>query len=84
MATSDSEKTEPIKEPQKEVKVETSSSSAPAKTEPKKQNKKTEVKPVYPKYPGHSCSVCGSKRVTDDSGKYICPVFPKPSDCPVK
>lgn len=55
------------------------------KPESKKQEKKAEVsKPIYPKYPGYSCPVCGSKRLTDDSGKYICPVNPKPSECPVE
>lgn len=50
----------------------------------KKQEKKAEVKPIYPKYPGYSCPVCGSKRLTDSSGKYICPVTPKPYNCPVE
>ena len=58
--------------------------SPPPKTESKKQEKKTEPKPVYPKYPGYSCPVCGSRRVTNDAGEYICPVSPRPSDCPVK
>ena len=57
---------------------------APAKLEPKKTEKKQEIKPVYPKYQGYSCPICGSKRVTDSSGNYICPVSPKPSDCPVQ
>lgn len=52
--------------------------------EHKKQDKKTEIKSIYPKYPGYSCPVCGSKRLTDTSGKYICPVTPKPSNCPVE
>jgi rubrerythrin len=59
-------------------------SKTEVKLESKKQDKKPEVKPIYPKYQGYSCPVCGSKRVTDDSGKYICPVTPKPSDCPVQ
>nr|WFD61501.1 MAG: hypothetical protein [uncultured cyanophage] len=50
----------------------------------KKQEKKTEVKPIYPSYAGYSCPICGSKRLTDNSGKYICPVTPKPSNCPVE
>lgn len=54
------------------------------KPEAKKQEKTQDIKPIYPKYAGYSCPVCGSKRLTDDSGKYICPVTPKPSDCPVK
>ena len=56
---------------------------SPPKAESKKQEKKAEAKPIYPKYPGWSCPVCGSKRVTNNDGKYICPVSPKPSDCPV-
>lgn len=71
---------EPIKEVQKPEAVAT-----PLKTESKKQEKKAEAtKPIYPKYAGYSCPVCGSKRLTDDSGKYICPVNPKPSECPVE
>lgn len=57
---------------------------AEPKPETKKQEKVQDIKPIYPKYAGYSCPVCGSKRLTDDSGKYICPVTPKPSDCPVK
>jgi hypothetical protein len=57
---------------------------AEPKPETKKQEKVQGIKPIYPKYAGYSCPVCGSKRLTDDAGKYICPVTPKPSDCPIK
>lgn len=74
-------------EKEKEEKRETTPETAPnpVKVEPKEKTKKSEsVKSVYPPYAGWSCPVCGSKRITDDSGKYICPTTPQPSDCPVK
>jgi hypothetical protein len=57
------------------------------KTEKKKEKeleKEPEVNPFYPKYAGYSCPVCGSKRLTNDSGKYVCPLVPKPSNCSVE
>ncbi len=78
----------PEKEPIKDEQVILETPVAQVKPEPKKTEKtekKTEaIKPVYPRYSGYSCPVCGSKRVTSNEGQYICPVMPKPPDCPVK
>lgn len=81
--------TEKPETPKESSPVEASQTPAvqPEKQEPKeqkKQDKKTEIKSIFPKYPGYSCPVCGSKRLTDSSGQYICPIAPKPSNCPVE
>lgn len=67
-----------------EAKIEPTSSAFPTKAEPKKGKQSESIKAVFPPYAGQTCPVCNSKKVTDNSGQYICPITPQPSDCPVK